>query len=288
MPAWRAQELRRERAAAKRQKVLDIQEMERTYSQIITRTAVLRDTIAKAAIVQMTTSAPPMVFDTPGFVLYMAKTRNLSSVNPAFVFPEKYIMPPTAPDIPTIDNPNVFAYSYLFLEYKKNVYGWSRSSPPGNETRIITLLIMRATTTEVQIVNESYPIRVFSDMNVYSSGLCVSWDRFYPDTAGGAWNPKGLLNNGDGCLTTHLSDIGLFIDGRPAELFKVGSAASYYLDIIVDVGTKFGDKDKSIGQNSMAILGLLLLMGLILGLWGYIQDELVRDKIRTGIVSVMQ
>ena len=87
--------------------------------------------IAKAAIVQMTTSAPPMVFDTPGFVLYMAKTRNLSSVNPAFVFPEKYIMPPTAPDIPTIDNPNVFAYSYLFLEYKKNVYGWSRSSPPG-------------------------------------------------------------------------------------------------------------------------------------------------------------
>ena len=30
-------------------------------------------------------------------------------------------------------------------------------------------------------------------------------------------------------------------------------------------------EDKSIGQNSMAILGLLLLMGLILGLWGYIQ-----------------
>ena len=29
-----------------------IQEMERTYSQIITRTAVLRDTIAKAAIVK--------------------------------------------------------------------------------------------------------------------------------------------------------------------------------------------------------------------------------------------
>ena len=70
----------------------------------------------------------------------------------------------------------------------------------GNETRIITLLIMRATTTEVQIVNETYPIRVFSDMNVYSSGLCVSWDRFYPDTAGGAWNPKGLLNNGEGLL----------------------------------------------------------------------------------------
>ena len=32
---------------------------------------------------------------------------------------------------------------------------------------------------------------------------------------------QGLLNNGDGCLTTHLSDIGLFIDGRPVNVLEV-------------------------------------------------------------------
>ena len=33
---------------------------------------------------------------------------------------------------------------------------------------------------------------------------------------------------------------------RPAPIhsvYQVGSAASYYLDIVVDVGTKFGDKE---------------------------------------------
>ena len=31
---------------------------------------------------------------------------------------------------------------------------------------------------------------------------------------------EGLLNNGDGCLTTHLSDIGLFVDGRPVQILE--------------------------------------------------------------------
>ena len=135
---------------------------------------------------------------------------------------------------------------------------------------------------------------------LYSTHLCMYWDRFAPDTAGGAWSPQvpsrrdrgavgetlelenrfpccpfkktphihfgifwktftilyiirlsstsvvivandacamivflgslsteisvrcqGLLNNGDGCLTTHLSDIGLFIDGRPVNVLEV-------------------------------------------------------------------
>lgn len=57
---------------------------------------------------------------------------------------------------------------------------------------------------------------------------------------------EGLLNNGDGCLTTHLSDIGLFIDGRPVEVLEVDRAVSYYIDEVVDVGTNY---------SQMAILG---------------------------------
>ena len=35
---------------------------------------------------------------------------------------------------------------------------------------------------------------------------------------------QGLLNNGEGCLTTHLSDIGLFIDGRPVNVLEAGDS----------------------------------------------------------------
>ena len=61
--------------------------------------------------------------------------------------------------------------------------------------------------------NEKTPIRIFADMDLYASMICLFWDRTLPRTAGGGWSPRGLLNDGRGCLTTHLSDIGLFLDG---------------------------------------------------------------------------
>ena len=36
---------------------------------------------------------------------------------------------------------NVTAFSFIFVEYTKNIYGWSDSAPPGNQTRIITLMV---------------------------------------------------------------------------------------------------------------------------------------------------
>ena len=35
---------------------------------------------------------------------------------------------------------------------------------------------------------------------------------------------RGVLNDGEGCLTTHLSDIALFIDGRIPATFSVDKA----------------------------------------------------------------
>lgn len=41
----------------------------------------------------------------------------------------------TAPEAPTEDQPNIFAFSFIYVEYTKNVYGWSSSAPPTNSTR---------------------------------------------------------------------------------------------------------------------------------------------------------
>ncbi|CAJ1333311.1 unnamed protein product [Effrenium voratum] len=260
MSAFERDRKRQEATLAEENSVRAKKEDERQVSQLITRAAVLRDTICKQVIVQLTTGAPPMRFVTPGFVLYMGRTRNMSQVSPVFVFPEKFAVPPTAGNTPTPGS-NVTAFSFIFVEYVKNIYGWSDSAPPGNLNlpRIITLLVMRASTIEIEVRYETFPIRVFADQTISSSGLCLYWDRFAPDTSGGAWSPQGLLNNGDGCLTTHLSDIGLFVDGRPAKLLEVDRAISYYIDEVVDVGTNY---------SQMAILGFILLLGTFCALPG--------------------
>jgi len=152
-------------------------------------------------------------FDTPSYIIWLGKTRNMSEARPSLIFPDKFIVPSDTPDEPTADNP-LTAFAYVYIEYKKNIYGWSDSAPPGNESTIITLLIMQANTREIEVKNETDPIRVFADLSLFSSALCMYWDRFAPNTAGGAWSTRGVLNDGEGCLTTHLSDLALFIDGR--------------------------------------------------------------------------
>jgi hypothetical protein len=262
--------------AAKQAKLDALTEMQKQYSQIITRSAVLRDTICKQALTQLTTSIEILTFPNPSFIIYMGKTRNMSAVNPTFVFPDKYIVPPNTPDEATADNP-LTAFAFIYVVYNKNIYGWSDSAPPGNESTIITLNIMQADTTEIEVKNLTDPIRVFADRSLYSSNLCMYWDRFVPNTAGGAWSTKGLLNDAEGCLTTHLSDIGLFIDGRIPSTFSVDKAISYYLEDIID-----GPEGSEYNYATAAVVGFIILLGTILALAGYIQDELIRERQRLG------
>eukprot|EP00929_Paragymnodinium_shiwhaense_P065305 TRINITY_DN32751_c0_g2_i1.p1 TRINITY_DN32751_c0_g2~~TRINITY_DN32751_c0_g2_i1.p1 ORF type:complete len:3094 (+),score=652.16 TRINITY_DN32751_c0_g2_i1:502-9282(+) len=241
-------------------------EAEREVSQIITRAAVLRDTVCKQAIMQMI-NEPPMRFVTPGFVLWTGKTRNLSDVNPTFRFPDKYALPP---GLGSLDS----AFAFIYVEYIKNIYGWSDSAPPGNDTKIITIIAMQANTMELEIKNETEPLRVFADMALYSSALCMFWDRFAPGTAGGAWSTRGVMNDGDGgCASTHQADIGLFVDGRLAGTVGIAPGISFFLENTVDVG---------INYSQMAILGFVIAVGTICALWGFIRDELVREAQRLG------
>eukprot|EP00913_Durusdinium_trenchii_P025014 g23479.t1 len=170
MPPFERATKKAEATLAEAEAVRAKKEAERQTSQLITRAAVLRDTICKQVIVQLTTGAPPMRFVTPGFVLYIGRTRNMSQVSPVFVFPPKFAVPPTAGNTPSPGS-NVTAFSFIFVEYTKNIYGWSDSAPPGNQTRIITLIVMRASTIEIEVSKETFPIKVFADQTLFSSGL---------------------------------------------------------------------------------------------------------------------
>eukprot|EP00392_Amoebophrya_sp_AT5.2_P018988 g19670.t1 len=116
-------------------------------------------------------------------------------------------------------------------------------------------------------------IRVFADYSVYSSGVCLIWDRFFPDTAGGAWNGRDIVNDGNGCLTLTLGDIGFFVDGRPSHIYTLTEASTFPLSKLVS-RTKL---------STFATLVILLMLNWMLVFLGYKQDEKVRSEQRQGI-----
>merc|ERR1719181_1726049 len=144
-------------------------ERQRRVSQMITRVSVIRDIVVKQIIKALVANEAPKIYPTPGFTIWIGKQTNMSNVHPAFVFPTKYIVPPDSPDDPTPNNP-LTGFSFEYVEYKKNVYGWAPSTPPSQESIKITLIVMKANPAIDFIVeNEKEPIRVFADMYLPSN-----------------------------------------------------------------------------------------------------------------------
>merc|ERR1719271_721235 len=242
------------------------------------RVSVVRDIVVKQIITALVANEAPKVFPTPGFTIWIGKQTNMSNVHPAFVFPTKYIVPPDSPDDPTPNNP-LTGFSFEYVEYKKNVYGWAPSTPPSMEAILITLIVMKANPAiDLIVENEKEPIRVFADMYLPSSSVCMYWDRFTPNTAGGAWSSMGILNDGLGCLTTHLSDIGIFVDGRVPEITVLDSVTEDVEEHTVDNNN----------VNVAAYLGFVLVLGIVAVVWGFKADERVREDQRLGRASAAQ
>lgn len=190
----------------------------RNISQIMTRVSVIRDLMVKQLIKSLITNQQPLRFETSTFTIYVGKTTNMSSVHPSFNFPPKFVVPPDSPDEPTLENP-VTGFSFEYLEYKQNIYSWAVSSPPSSESLVATLIVYWANTMDLFIDNEPEPIRLFANRDTPASGICMMWDRFAPDTAGGAWSTRGIINDGQGCLATQVGDFGIFLDGRLPSVF---------------------------------------------------------------------
>ncbi|CAD7972506.1 unnamed protein product [Amoebophrya sp. A25] len=256
----------------------------RNISQALTRLSIFRDRTVRSLIPTLVTNArSPLSYDMDMFVMDIGKVTNMSAVTTAFQFPSEFIVPPDSPDEPTLTNP-VTALAYQFIRYKTNIYYWSPSNPASQESAVITLLMFYASAEEYPVCMEgpgcnpgSDPIRVFADYHVYSSGQCLIWDRFYPDTAGGAWNGRDIINDGNGCLTLSLGDIGFFIDGRPSHILSLTEAPIFNRSTLVS-NTKLAP---------FAILIMLLTVNWILVFLGYKQDERIRIDQRMGKLPYM-
>ncbi|CAD7924048.1 unnamed protein product [Amoebophrya sp. A120] len=252
----------------------------RNISQAMTRLSLYRDKLVRALIPTLVVNArQPLSFDTTSFTMDVGRQTNMSAVSSAFVFPSEFIVPNDSPPERTATN-NVTALAYQFIRYKNNIYYWSPSNPKSQESAVITLLMFYADAREYPVCvagsgcNEGNEfIRVFADYQVYSSGVCLIWDRFFPDTAGGAWNGRDIINDGNGCLTLTLGDIGFFVDGRPSHIYSLTEASIFPLSRLVS-RTKL---------STFATLIILLLLNWMLVFLGYKQDEKVRSEQRQGV-----
>lgn len=256
-------------------KAYDFQ-LSRNNSQRMTKLAVLRDLAARSIIRQLISNEKPKQYPSNAFLITLGKTTNLSSVHNAFSFPKAYQVPADSPDYPTANNP-VTGFAFIYVEYFKNPYDWDISNPHSPANLIVTLVVMKASTLDLNISQVSAePIVAFADRDVFSSAVCLQWDRFTPGTPGGAWSSSGIVNNEQGCLVTALGDFGIFMDGRPPSSTSLIDAALYF-DRNVFQSTCIGCGDAS-NLFVVAVLGLTLFTSLLLVLLGYVVDESRRSK----------
>ena len=213
-------------------------------SQVLTRLAIYRDRLVRALIPMMIINArSPTSFSTPTFEMKIGAVTDMNNVGDTFVFPSEFVVPADSPREPTYNNPTT-ALAYQFIEYKVNPYYWAPSNPVTGASKevdvVITLLMFYADAREYPVCVDQAGcntgnefIRVFANYYVYSSGVCKVWDRFFEGSEGGAWSGRDIVNDGSGCLTLRLGDIGFFIDGRPSYI-KALIEAEYFLSITRD------------------------------------------------------
>jgi hypothetical protein len=263
-------------------------EAERNASQRITRIRVMVDTLAKALITQIV-KTETLTFPSVSYTLYIGKTTNLSKIHPSFVFPPAYQVPPDSPDYPTPTNP-VTGFSFVYTEYFYNIYYWSDSNPvsacsdlgncPWNYSRVVALMVFYASTKDINTqAMTKEAIRVFTDVRLFSNVVCLWWDRFAKNTAGGAWSSQGVISDAvmksgrlqTACMTTNLSDIGIFMDGRvQGGVALIDAATDWQREFWESKCIMCGD-DPNVFV--IAVLGMLLFTHILLILLGYVMDE---------------
>eukprot|EP00929_Paragymnodinium_shiwhaense_P022172 TRINITY_DN14238_c0_g1_i1.p1 TRINITY_DN14238_c0_g1~~TRINITY_DN14238_c0_g1_i1.p1 ORF type:complete len:2889 (-),score=719.16 TRINITY_DN14238_c0_g1_i1:210-8876(-) len=255
-------------ADAKEQEELELDE--RDKSQRITRVNVMRDTITKQLMGQLPKDLRILVFPSSTYTMYIGKTTNLANVHSSFIFPKAFQLP----------GDSAGGWGWAYIEYKTNIYYWAKSNPPSPQNMLITLNVMQQNGLDLDERTTPDPINVFADMPLFANTLCLYWDRFVPNTPGGGWSSQGVINNGTGCITSHLTDIAIFIDG------SVHSGTT-----VIDIQAKW---DREIWETScigcgeenfvvVAVLGMILFVNLLFIMLGFVVDgskraEMIKKK----------
>lgn len=158
------------------------------------------------------------------------------------------------------------SYGWQSVEFTEmNPLAWSPSSPTG-PFLVTTLDLYNADGAHLQVNREAVPLDIMADHSSFASAACAFWD-WEANGGLGGWATTGLLNGENGCSTTHLSIVGMFLDVS-APLIELPSAVELFLDDNVNVY-----------NIAVAIaVGAVLALNGVLHYWGHKQDESDQTK----------
>uniref|UniRef100_A0A0G4FT19 PKD/REJ-like domain-containing protein n=1 Tax=Chromera velia CCMP2878 TaxID=1169474 RepID=A0A0G4FT19_9ALVE len=211
------------------------------------RLLALRDQLSLEVLDFMRVDEMPVTFPTPGFDVIIGKTNDLSNVQPQFTFAT------AAPSSSAPAGP----YSYVFTEFLKKQRDGAASTPKGNATLGLTLKVLDSNNNEISVSGLDSPLRLFSDVAAFAGGLCLAWDDLTD-----SWKGTGLLTDGQGCLSTHLTDIAMFLDSEVFAQALVEAEPDSTLTLDVN----------QLSWPVIALLCALVAMNMLAVGWGYWQD----------------
>lgn len=116
-----------------------------------------------------------------------------------------------------------------------NPLKWAPSAPPG-PFMISALDLYDTALQRVEVQHQSVPITVMADAGSFAAGQCQYWD-WEANGGLGDWSRKGLLNGEQGCSSTHLSVIGMFLDATLPVVQQLRAVEGMLGDEVVEINT---------------------------------------------------
>jgi len=235
-------------------------EASRTYQQAqLTRKSMgTIQKIESILVKYMVSGELPKDFSFPMGDIRIGKNRNMQEADTSFALKDKKWK---------IKGDSLGAYGFGNIKYSVNPMSWSADAPIG-PFLVQALEVFSEDGTPVPVEREPQPLSIMQDYSSYASASCFYWDWEARDGLGG-WSEQGLLNSENGCATTHLSLIGMFLDAIvPEEGLEVLSAVDSAMDNLI---TKY---------NEIVVIGLggTIVLILLLHYWSTKQDQSDRTK----------
>jgi len=161
------------------------------------------------------------------------------------------------------------AWGWLCISFNADPLTWALGNPiSGSPSKIFSLTIFEQDGQEVVVSQQPTPITLMSDQSGLAQSSCSYFD-WTGDGGRGGWSHRGVLSNDVGCVSTHLSVIGMFLDVA-APVVELPEA----LDVIL------GETDIEWNYAVIICVAMAVVFGVVFHYWGFKQDEIDIYKIQ--------
>jgi hypothetical protein len=162
------------------------------------------------------------------------------------------------------------AYGFGEIKFTQvNPMSWATNAPKG-PFLVSSLEIYRDDGTQVPVQGEPQPLNIMTEHSSFASASCFYWD-WQENNGLGGWSQSGVLNSENGCSSTHLSVIGMFLDV---------AATDDGIELPSSVDESFA---KTVTEYNYSVIASMCVVVLICALghfWGTRQDEQDFAKVR--------